>query len=55
MALLSEWMQKCGKNVLDNAGIVRDPPVTDSIRRPRVLFFELLCGIIFIVVVDPKY
>jgi hypothetical protein len=24
MALLSEWMQKCGKNVLDNAGIVRD-------------------------------
>src|ERR1700740_452182 len=24
MALLSEWMQKCGKNVLDNAGIVRE-------------------------------
>jgi peptidyl-tRNA hydrolase, PTH2 family len=24
MALLSEWMRKCGKNVLDNAGIVRD-------------------------------
>jgi hypothetical protein len=33
MALLSEWMQKCGKNVLDNAGIVRDAccrQLTDS-------------------------
>ena len=24
MALISEWMQQCGKKVLDNAGIVRD-------------------------------
>jgi len=24
MALISEWMQQCGKQVLDNAGIVRD-------------------------------
>ena len=28
MALLSEWMQKCGKNVLDNAGIVREALLT---------------------------
>jgi hypothetical protein len=24
MALISEWMEQCGKKVLDNAGIVRD-------------------------------
>jgi len=24
MALISEWMQQCGKKVLDNAGIVRE-------------------------------
>jgi len=24
MALISEWMQQCGKKVLDDAGIVRD-------------------------------
>jgi hypothetical protein len=24
MALISEWMQQCGKKQLDNAGIVRD-------------------------------
>jgi hypothetical protein len=23
MALISEWMEQCGKKVLDNAGIVR--------------------------------
>jgi hypothetical protein len=24
MALISEWMEQCGKKVLDNAGIVRE-------------------------------
>jgi hypothetical protein len=24
MALISEWMEQCGKKVLDDAGIVRD-------------------------------
>jgi hypothetical protein len=24
MALISEWMQQCGKKVLDDAGIVRE-------------------------------
>ncbi len=24
MALISEWVEQCGKKVLDNAGIVRD-------------------------------
>jgi len=24
MALFSEWMQRCAKKLLDNAGIVRD-------------------------------
>ena len=24
MALISEWMEQCGKKILDNAGIVRD-------------------------------
>ena len=24
MALISEWMEQCGKTVLDDAGIVRD-------------------------------
>jgi hypothetical protein len=24
MALFSEWMQRCAKKVLDNAGIVRE-------------------------------
>ncbi len=28
MALISEWMQQCGKKVLDNAGIVRETPVS---------------------------
>jgi len=27
MALISEWMQRCGKKALDNAGFVRDAPV----------------------------
>ncbi len=24
MALISEWMERCGKKALDNAGIVRE-------------------------------
>jgi hypothetical protein len=24
MALISEWMEQCGKKILDNAGIVRE-------------------------------
>jgi hypothetical protein len=32
MALISEWMEQCGKKVLDNAGIVRDAMLRQSAR-----------------------
>jgi hypothetical protein len=31
MALISEWMQQCGKKVLDNAGIVREACFRQSV------------------------
>jgi hypothetical protein len=34
MALISEWMQQCGKKVLDNAGIVRDSPISLDLASP---------------------
>jgi hypothetical protein len=37
MALISEWMQQCGKKVLDDAGIVRDACFRHSWNLPNDL------------------
>jgi hypothetical protein len=34
MALISEWMEQCGKKVLDNAGIVREACLPATIQWP---------------------
>ena len=41
MALISEWMQQCGKKVLDDAGIVRDA----CFYQRWLAFVSVTCGL----------
>jgi hypothetical protein len=43
MALISEWMQQCGKKVLDNAGIVREACLQHLSPRWRPHLSDLKC------------
>jgi hypothetical protein len=44
MALISEWMQQCGKKVFDNAGIVREACLLQLMERGLLAVMFACCN-----------